>query len=161
MAKSIQLDGERLISITSQHWIKFVLPVFIYIVLASVSVLLFILAGTEAHHRPWLSGIAFVTALLLFHFTHHWVFIMLLSESTTHIIVTNNRVILMRDRVFIDEELTEYAFEKMKTVEAKKHGILQTLLRYGSIGFESGAEISYIRHPNRVVRDIEQATGLK
>lgn len=153
--------GEKLISIASQHWIKFVLPVFIYIVLATVSILLFVLAGTEAHHNQWLSNAAFIAALLLFNFTHHWVFIMLLSESTTHIVVTNNRVILMRDRVFIDEEMIEYAFEKMKTVESKKHGILQTLLRYGSIAFESGAEIRYIRHPNRVVRDIEQASGLR
>jgi hypothetical protein len=154
-------NGEILIRILHQHWIKYVLPSFIYITLVAISMLLFLLAGMTAHHSPWLSVISFIAALLLFSFIHHWFFLVLLCESTTHIIITNYRVILMRERIFLDENMLEFAFEKMKVVEAKKHGILQTVLRYGSVNFEGGAGIPLVPHPNSVAKDIEQAIGMR
>lgn len=154
-------NGEKLISIVSQHWIKYLFPVFLYIILFTVSMLLFILAGIASHHSMWLSHMTFLAALLLFLFTHHWFFIMLLCESSAHIVITDHRVVFLHDRLFIDEQMTEYAFEKMKTVEASKRGILQTILRYGSLKFEGGTGIRLVPHPNRVVKDIEQAMGMK
>ena len=153
-------NGEHLIRIKSQHWIKYIFPAFVYLVLTVVSVLLFVLSGITVHHSMWLSHLAFVAALLLFLGTHHWFFLLLLSESSAHIIVTNHRVIMIRDRMLLDEEMNEYAFDKMKTVAAHKDGFWQTILRYGSLQFESGPDVRYVPHPNSVARDIEQAMGM-
>jgi len=161
MASGPSSSNEKLIGIVSQHWIKYLFPVFLYVILLSVSILLFVLAGITAHHTMWLSHTAFIIALLLFLFTHHWFFIMLLCESSSHIVITDHRVVWLHDRLFIDEHMMEYAYEKMKTVEASKHGLLQTILRYGSLKFEGGTGIPLVPHPNRVIKDIEQAMGLK
>lgn len=153
-------SGEKLIRIVSEHWIKYVFPIFIAIALLSVSFLLFVLAGLTAHHYVWLSHVSFIAALLLFLITHHWFFLMLLGESTTHIIVTNHRVMRLRERVFFREERLEVSFDKMKTVEASKHGLLQTILRYGNLQFEGEKSIiPLVPHPSSVARDIEQAMG--
>jgi len=161
MPTSSSDSGEKIIRVVSEHWIKYVLLCFICIVLLSASALLFLLAGYTAHHNMWLSHVSFVVALLLFLVTHHWFFLSLLGESTAHIVVTNRRVIWMRERLFLHEQMMEYAYEKMKTVEAYKEGILQTILRYGSLKFESGAGIPLVPHPNSVAKDIEQAMGMR
>ncbi len=153
-------NGERLIRIMSQHWIKYVFPVFIYTMILLVSILLFILAGVTAHHSMWLSHVSFFAALILFLVNHHWFFLTLLSESATRIIVTNHRVVWMRDKIFLDEQMMEYAFDKMKTVSMHKHGILQTVLRYGELEFESGAILPLVPHPGSVTKDIQQAMGM-
>lgn len=154
-------DGEKLIRTAREHWIKYVFPVFIYIMLLGTSTLLFFLAGLTAHHVMWLSHIAFLMALGLFFITHHWFFVMLLSESMTHIIVTNHRLVRLRERLFFQEEMLEVSFEKMKSVSARKNGLLQTILRYGTLSFEGGTKIPLVPHPNSIAKDIEQAMGLR
>lgn len=160
MSPDVSDKGEKLIRIVNQHWIKYVFPAFVYLMLFTVSMLLFVLAGVTAHHSMWLSHITFAIALILFLGTHHWFFLVLLCESASHIMVTNNRVIWMHDRLFLDEQMSEYAFHKMKSVDATKKGMLQTVLRYGSLRFENGAKIPLVPHPNRIAKDIEQAMGL-
>ncbi len=138
---SSSAPGEKLLYLTDEHWVKYVPVTLVYLALTSISLLLF-------------------AALLLFLFTHHWFFVMLLSEASSCIIVTNHRVIRLHDVLFIREEMHEFAFEKMKTVEARKRGLLQNIFRYGSLKFESGAQITQVPHPNRVARAVEQAMGL-
>lgn len=161
MSPDSPASGETIIRVMSEHWIKYVFPVCLYLVLTAVSVLLFLFAGMTAHHQTWLSYAAFIAALLLFLIAHHWFFVKLLSESMTHIVITTRRVIWLRESLFVHERMMEYAFEKMKTVEAGKQGLLQTILRYGTISFEGGAAIPFVPHPNRAVKDIEQAMGLR
>lgn len=161
MAHFAPSGGEQVIRVVSEHWIKYVFPSFVYIVLAGVSILLFSLAGLTAHHSMWLSHLAFVSALMLFFFAHHWFFTKLLGESLAHIVVTNRRVVWIHETIFSREHMAEYAFDKMKTVAANKKGILQNVLRYGSIKFESGPDILFVPHPNSLARDIEQAMGLR
>lgn len=161
MADAPRSNGEKVIRIVGEHWIKYVFPVFVYAVLAAVSLLLFVLAGLTAHHSMWLSHTSFIAALLLFLVAHHWFFTQLLSETMTHIVVTTHRVIWIHESLFYREQIAEYAFDKMKTVEAKKEGLLQNVLRYGSLKFESGADVRLVPHPNSVAKAIEQAMGLK
>lgn len=152
---------ETLVRAVGQHWVKYVFPTFVYLILLTVSVLLFVLAGVAAHHYMWLSHLTFVAALLLFLLSHHWFFLVILSESMAHIIVTNRRVILMRDRLMMHEQMMEYSYDKMKMVEADKYGFLQSILQYGSLQFGSGSGIPLVPHPNRIAKDIEQAMGMK
>ncbi len=160
MAAASSPNGEKMIRIVNEHWIKYIFPCFVYLTLLSMSILLFFLAGYTAHHSLWISEASFFAALLLFLGTHHWFFILLLSESASHVVVTSRRVVWIRERLFSHEQMIEYAYEKMKTVEAHKRGFLQTLLRYGSLHFESGPDIYPVPHTNNVAKDIQQAMGM-
>jgi hypothetical protein len=161
MAHVAPVHGEKIIRIVSEHWIKYVFPAFLYVVLTGFSILLFILAGLTVHHSMWLSHLSFIAAFMVFLIAHHWFFTKLLGETMTHIVITNRRVVWIHESLFFREQMVEYAFEKMKTVAANKQGLLQNILRYGSLKFESGADVRLVPHPNRVAKDIDQAMGLK
>ncbi len=133
--------GETLVSVVNEHWIKYVFPVVMYVLLLGISLLLFILAGITAHHYMWLSHVTFVAGLLLFLLTHHWFFMVLLSESLDRIIITNRRLIRLQYRLILHEDVLEVSFEKMKTVNAQKEGFLQNVLNYGSLLFENNKAI--------------------
>ncbi len=157
---AVSSADERVIRVTGQHWFRYVAPAFVYAVVTAMSVVLFLSAGFTAYHVAWLSYLTYVAALLVFFFTHHWFFVTILGEAHARVVVTNRRVIWMHVRLFAGEEMREYAFEKMKTVEARTHGILQAVLRFGTIEFESGPGIPLVPHPASVAKDIEQAMGL-
>lgn len=153
-------DGEHVVWVSSEHWIKYLKPTIIYILLFAISVMLFFLAGYSAYHQMFLSHGLFLAAILLFLLVHHWFFWVLLGETEAHIIVTNKRVIHLHQRLFLEDEMIEIAFEKMKTVEAHKNGFLESVLRYGTLQFESGAVIHLVPHPNEVAKKIQQTMGL-
>lgn len=159
MAKSPP-TGEHLILIMHEHWVKYVRLVLIYVLLLLSSMLFFYLAGLVAFHDGWLAQILLLLALFLFLFNHHWFFMAVLSQAENHVIITNSRVIWIRHRLFFDEEMLEYAFSKMKSVEAKKTTLLQYIFQYGTIKFEAGSPVTYVPHPNAAVRTIEQAMGM-
>lgn len=159
MVPTTSKTGEELIRMSSEHWIKYVRPLFVYLLLCGMSLLLFVLAGVTAYHQVWISYATFLAALSVFMFAHHWLFVLVLGESMSHILVTNHRLIRIHESLFRDGEILEVSFDKMKTVEAKTHGLVQSLLRYGTLKFESGAKLSYVSHPGSVARDIEQAMG--
>lgn len=155
-------NGERLLRVVPEHWIQFVIPSIAYTLLLGISVLLFLLASISAHHDMWLSHVAFFSALVLFLADHHWFFFFLLGQGNSTILVTNRRVIHLREQLFVTDSMREVSFDKMKSVEAMKRGLLQNILRYGSIRFEgTNFVISHVPHPNSVARDIEQAMGLR
>lgn len=151
---------ERLIIVIHEHWVRYIRLAFVYVLLLMVSFLFFYLSGLAAYHYEILSESLFVLALLLFFLDHHWFFMAALSQAENHVMVTTDRVIWIRHRLFFQEEMMEYAFDKMKTVEAHKTNILQYILQYGTLKFESGPPVLYVPHPNNVVRKIEQAMGM-
>ena len=153
-------NGEQLIRIANEHWIKYVMPIFVFLILIAVSLLLFFLAGMSAYHVMWISHIAFIPAVLLMLVAHHWFFVMVLSEVADCIIVTDKRLIQLKIRLLQHDAMVEVSFEKMKMVEASKVGLLQNILNYGTLHFEGAkAAIKLVPHPNSVARDIEQAIG--
>jgi hypothetical protein len=150
--------GEHVVGVYDEHWVKYVAPVCISIFLFVNSFLLFMLAGMTVYHYTWIFYVAFTTALLLFLLTLHWFFMFLLSESLDKIIVTNRRLLRVQYRLIFHEDILEVSFEKMKTVDARKHGILQNLLHYGTLYFETKlAAVSLVPHPNRIARIIQEA----
>ena len=159
MSRQASAPVEHVLRISGEHWVRYVLPVFVYILLMAISILLFLLAGATMFHSVWISHISFVTALLLMLGAHHAFFGFLLSEATEHIVVTDKRIIHMNTRLFLEDEMFEVSYDKMKTVEGRKDGFLQNVLRYGSLRFESGARVNYVPHPGLFVKDIEQAMG--
>jgi hypothetical protein len=158
MPESHTKHGEQLVMLTNEHWIKLVTPVTVAALLLTVSMLLFVLAGITAHHYMWLSHLSLVVAMIVFLIAHHWFFMMLLSEELDRIIITNKRLIRLKYRLIIQEDILEVSFEKMKTVDAVKKGILQNFLHYGTLVFESKlASVQFVPHPNRVAKVIQEA----
>lgn len=148
---------ERLIKMTGEHWIKYVLPSVIAVALSCVSIVLFVIAGTTVTHDTRVSEFCFASGLVLLLFTHHWFFVLLLSEGLDSIIVTNRRLIFTHCRLLLDEDFLEVSFDKMKTVEAHKKGILQNLLHYGTVIFETNkASIDLVPNPNHMAELIQR-----
>lgn len=148
--------GERLVTITDEHWIRFIGPVVIAAMLLLVSLLLFVLAGLSSHHYMWLSHVTFIAGMLLFTFTLHWFFMILIGDSLDCIIITNRRLLRMQYRPLFHDDVLEISFVKMKTVDAQKIGFLQNVLRYGTLYFETKlASVPYVRHPNHVAKIIQ------
>ncbi len=149
--------GEHIVTITNEHWVKYVVPVTVAVFLFAISLLLFALAGMTAHHAMWLSHTVFIVALVLLLMTLHWFFMVLLSESLDRIVITNRRLLRVQYRLIFHEDILEVSFDKMKTVDARKHGLLQNLLHYGTLAFEvNKARVPLVPHPNRVARVIQE-----
>jgi len=153
-------NGERLILILHEHWVRYVRLVLIYLMLLVCSALIFYAAAVTAYHYDIVTQLLLLFAVVLLLVDHHWFFMAMLSQAENHILVTSDRVICIRHRIFFDEEMHEYAFSKMKFVEAEKTGFLQYLLQYGTLKFESGTPIPYVPHPSAAARAIEQTMGL-
>ncbi|MDO8648869.1 MAG: hypothetical protein Q7R81_03735 [Candidatus Peregrinibacteria bacterium] len=150
--------GEHVVKVTDEHWVKYVVPVLISIFLFAIAFLLFVLAGITAHHYMWLSHASYIAALLLFLVTLHWFFMVLLSEGLDKIIITNRRLMRVQYRIIFHEDILEISFDKMKTVDARKHGFIQNILHYGTLIFEvNKARVPLVPHPNRIAKIIQDA----
>lgn len=158
MIPDMQTNGETLVRVLQEHWIKYLRILFIYVIAFTVGLGLLWFAMNA--YTPALVWSAFWSGSIVLLLGHHWLFFVLLGESQCHIIITNRRVIHIHERLLLQDDLREISFDKMKTVEATKEGVWQNLFRYGTIHFE-GAHfpIKYVPHPNRMARDIEQAMG--
>lgn len=154
-------SSERLIRFARPHWVTHVFPVFLAVVLLTASVVLLLMSGMALTHQSWIAAVAFFGGLSVLLITLHWFFVRMLSDSMEQILITDKRIVHLQLRLLLHEMTHEISFEKMKTVSATKNGFLQNVLSYGSLKFEGGSEVRYVAHPNAVVKDIEQAMGLR
>lgn len=159
MPPQISRNGERLIRIIDEHWIKYALPTFIYVLLMGISLLLILLAGLSVHHFMWLSHLTYLAGLSLALLAHHWFFLKLLGEAIDCIVITTQRSIHFETHLLFHDEMRENSFDRMRTVEASKEGLLQNVLHYGTLRFQGGIDIPLVPHPHRIAKDIEQAMG--
>jgi uncharacterized membrane protein YdbT with pleckstrin-like domain len=157
---------EQLVRAFGTHWIKYVGPLSMYFLLTLVSLLLFFLVATFPAQRPlWLAHIVFLAALILLLFAHHRFFHEVLSEYMEDVIITTKRIIYLETCIFFCDDTHEIPFERVTGVEARKHGILQNLLGYGSIWIDTGGNTSLdvariiprVPHPDRIVKEILHA----
>lgn len=149
--------GERLVAVAHGHWIRFVGPCLLASALLGISALLYVLAGISAHHYMWLSHVTLLAGMLIFTFTVHWFFMFLLGNALDCILITNKRLLWMQYSPLFREDILEISFEKMKTVDVRKVGLLQNLLRYGTLYFETKlASVPYVAHPNNVAKIIQE-----
>jgi hypothetical protein len=161
-------EDERLIDAFGTHWVKYVIPSLVYVLLLSVSVLLFILAEVTVHHLMWLSHVSLFLALFLFLLVHHWFFHRLLSEAMVDIIITSRRLMFLESNIFFRDDMHEVALNNIQGVEAHKHGLLQNFLHYGSLWFDTGGTsleggklIPLVPHPHHRAQQITNLLRLK
>ncbi len=152
---------ERLIGIVQEHWVKYVNPFLIISILLALSMLLFYLAGESAYHEENVSTSLFFAGLLFLLFAHHAFFHRILSEKLDQVIITSKRIIQLKTRLFLEDDIIEIPLDKVRAVRADKRGVLQNLLRYGSISLDANEAITRIPHPQRIAKEISMALEMK
>lgn len=159
---------EELIDCFSTHAVKYVRPTFFYLLMGGVSVLLFYFAGLSMHHNMWLSYFTFLVALIVLYASHHRFFHKILSEGMDDVVITNKRLIFLDAHLWFRDDMHEVTLDRVRAVEARKHGLLQNLLRYGTLWFDTGGSeiksgriIPLVPHPHSKAKMITDLLEMK
>ena len=91
------------------------------------------------------------------------VFQLLTKHALNTVIITNYRIIENEQRGFFNRKVSELSLHNVQDVTAEMKGIIQTMLRFGSILIHTAAEedmfvFEDIPHPERVKDAIMKAT---
>ena len=153
---------ERLLRVTDEHWITYVFPLLCTLAVSVAGILLLLLAGYASTILHWVWPWTFLAGTALFLASLHAFFFFCIGKSLSLIVITDRRIVCFDDILIVREDLTDVSFDRMKSVEARKHGVLQYALNYGSLLFEGGGKgrIDYVPHPSSMARDIVQAMGM-
>jgi|GEM_PF-2835170 len=156
------LENEKLVEAVSTHWMKYVLPFALMLLLVSVAIVVIALPTLFFNqlqvgvYTPFFSGLILLTLIV------HWGFHRLLNESMIDVIITNRRVIYLQSSPLINDVMREFHMERMRAVEGRKVGLLQNIFDYGSLsvntegsGFhEEQSIVQFMPHPNRYSQKI-------
>lgn len=160
--------GEQLIEYFSTHWIKYVAPTLIVIGISGGAGLLLWLAESASRASPAIAFTAFLISLCIGSIALHWYFHRLLSEAMIDVIITSKRLLFLQSNLWLNDDMHEVALERIRAVEAHKHGIVQNLLRYGELWFdtggsdiESGRLIQLVPHPHTKAKRIMQLLNMR
>jgi hypothetical protein len=162
-------DEEELVEAFSTHWIKYVLPTVFFVLLSGTSLLLFFLSTETLNGRILFPMMLYFSALVLLLTIHHWFFHRIMSEGMVDIIFTSKRIIYFRDSLFFCEDMHELTLKTIRAVEAQERGILQNILRYGNLWFDTGGSdiaekgriLSLVPHPHRKAKSIMKLLKMK
>ncbi|MBU0767360.1 PH domain-containing protein [Patescibacteria group bacterium] len=148
-------NNERLIFSTSTHWVKYLSSIFFNNLFAMLGILLLIAAAIASIQIVAL--ITFFVGTILILFAHHRLFHKIMSEAMLDIFVTTDRVIYFDDNLCLCDDEHEIPLEKVAAVEVNQHGLLQNILDYGIIWFDTGGGVQDINrsvpnvpHPDKV-----------
>lgn len=157
-------DNEQLIRAFSTHWVKYVQPItiFVIVMLSSTAVMF---AAYLMRESVWPIAMGFFMASTVFiMLAHHWFFHTLLSEAMEDVIITSERIIWIKEALYQMDDMRQIPLENIQGVEAAKRGLSQTILHYGTVWFDTGgtgtsdenAKLTRVPHPNRVAREINE-----
>ncbi len=145
-------QGERIVLSGHHHWVKYVLILFIAAVLAAACLAGLSIALASATASLY---VGFLAALLV---VVHWFFHALMSEQCTDIVLTNERLLYLRHRLWLDHRLDEVLVDRIKAVQFDRHGFVHRLLDYGELWIDTGGgqTIQYVPSPDSWVHHIER-----
>ena len=146
---------EDVILSAKNHWILYLKPVFFLLFGAALAALL-ILAGR------WLSpfhatapfafyAMASFTLLVAVHFA----FILFFEIIISKVIVTTKRVIEIRYKPFVIDDIDHAEIDRVNEVEKVKHGLFKNIFNYGSIHMSIPGKTDYFR-----ITDIKKPSKL-
>lgn len=163
------VEEEMFVTALSTHWIKYAFPIFVLLVTMPIGIGLFAVALYVFEDIPLMKEALFSVALFFVLLSHHWFFHRILSEAMEDVIITNKRVIWIQEMLFCCDDMRQVPLNKIQGVEVRKHGLLQTILGYGSVWFDTGGTITHdenatmhlVPHPHRIAKTINQLLNLK
>lgn len=162
------LADEKIVRAFSTHWIKYVAPTSVFFIVLTASIIM-LTGAAFSSAVSWLTGILLFAGIIFLYLSVHWFFHRLLSEAMEDIVITTKRIIWIRESLFAIEDVRQVPLDNIQGVEAKKIGFWQTVLRYGTLWFDTGgtvtvdknAIITQVPHPNGVAKQINQLLQLK
>ena len=152
---------EKLVFVRRQHWMCYVAPVAICLLVLIIGLLLLSFSSFGTPERTVIAQIVFFLGFSIVLCSYHALLHTLLSAYSTVVICTTKRVIHFKQRLFFVDDREEIHLNRIHTVEARQRGILQSLFHCGSIWFDAMEHISYIAHPHRTVKEITHVLGMK
>lgn len=147
---SSTINGETPVLLIRTHWMQYVMPLLLML----LSWLLYFLCTAVSLALMQWNGTAAVIALIVGHalllLFHHAAFYQIFSTSATRFLVTNKRILGLKQRLWFSDDTLDIPLWKIRSMEISKKGFLHHILDYGSIELNRGAfpSIGLIPHPN-------------
>ena len=145
-----QVSGEKVFLLVRRHWIIFFAMAFLlFALIVPIIVLLFYwffapetFAGQIGNFVIVFAGVytLIVLALILYGFINYYLDVY---------IVTNERIIDIRQHGFFHREIAELHLHQVQDIEAQVDGFFQTLFHYGDIRIQTAGE-----HENFIFHDV-------
>lgn len=149
---------EHLVLVRHKHWMQFAPPVLIAFLLLIVGVLL--VTGGWLLQIDGLAQIMYIAGCTAVICAVHILFHAVLSAYASLLVVTNKRVIHYRQQLFSLDDKEEIPLNLVFSVEARQHGLLQSLLHCGSVWFNKQNHIPFVSRPHWTAGQISQARGM-
>ena len=147
---------EKIVLVSTTHWMKY-FPSLVLSSLLGMSGLILLIAAWFTQSIPPIALLLFCVGFLLNIIAHHRFFHTLLSEEVFDIIVTTKRILYFDDCLFFCDDEHEVPLHKVSAVEAQKRGILQNILNFGTMWFDTGGgvmdlkrSIPYVSKPDHI-----------
>lgn len=155
------MTQENVLYAHSTHWVKYIPKTAIYSLIGFLSIGLMLLAFQIDATFPLVSLALYLVGSVLFLLCHHLLFHLYLSEQMIDIIITNQRIIYYNDCLFTCDDEHEIPLSRIAGVEMQQHGLLQNILNYGILWFDTGGSsldmkrsIPHVAHPDDVAEII-------
>lgn len=158
-------ENERLVRAMHKHWMAYMPLAAVIFPLAIVTGLLW--AGLAQPASSWFGTASLVASMMLSIITLHWFFHGLLSLHLEDIFITDRRILALSSRLLLRDEMHEILLGEIKAVQVLKRGMLQNLLDYGHLWFDTGGSaaddtrqiISHVPHPYHWAKEITAITA--
>ncbi|PJC36815.1 hypothetical protein CO046_03815 [Candidatus Peregrinibacteria bacterium CG_4_9_14_0_2_um_filter_53_11] len=164
-----QLHDEEVLCFTRQHWVVFLQHIFIYLIIGLLFLGYTFLIATDLV-SSLLGEAGITTARLLVVaasiYPLHRFFIGIFNYYLKTIVITDHRVVQLDKTLYLNDNRDAVGLVEIQDVTMKQHGIMQTLLDYGSIELvvSSPGELKcfkYVPNPGYHFRKINKAKRLQ
>jgi len=157
---------EKLVYAASTHWVKYVSRFLHCNLLGIIAIGLFVAAYSLKESSHDIALFLFFSGSIILLIAHHILFHKLLSEELLDIFVTTKRVLYFNDFLFTCDDEHEIPLKRVTGVQVQQHGIVQNLLNYGILWFDTGGgqldikrSIPNVSRPEEIARIISKMLG--
>lgn len=152
--------SEEVILSLKDHWIVLLKPAIFLIFGVILTSLIFGIGTITAPASEELKWLLYMIAYTILLVSVHFFFILLFSWMISNIIVTNKRLIEIKYRSFVMDDINHAEMSKINEVEKIKHGLWKNILNYGDIsmsipGMKNYLVLTHVKKPGKFVDLIE------
>lgn len=146
------IDGEQPVALIKEHWTTYAAPVFLIIASWFLYFVCEVASASAMQVGHALSVGILVSGHVLLLLFHHAAFYRLFGESTHLYLLTNSRILMGKQRLWVSDTILDIPLWKVRSMEVKKKGFWPHLLDYGSIVLNRGElfALEHIPHPQHV-----------
>ena len=117
--------GEQVERVIRRHWIVFILVVVYAIGWLLLTLILFSLF--------WFTALVWLGMIVFWLFYSMFLYITWLNHELDLIVITNNRVVVVEQKSFLDRDVGECTLDKIQEAGVRTKGLFANLLDYGTL----------------------------